>query len=501
MRKDPLPAPPVVFPTQSLSGELPRRLFRKARILFWEATALLTSDGFVWAGMFHDSEQVKEWLPFPQQPRQTLFDSWWEGRVNKSGSPIQADMEVALRDDLGELRHTVYVRQSDGSKNRFAETVEIVRAENQTWKLAAVAVDETETYQWEDDMSFIARSSQAFLWIADVIESPRDGAGNLIWSLRPVDEEMAQQFLPVAIPAGGSYVDGAYQAKLEFETDSAHSAQVSNDAVRQNKGYRHEYRQRTRDGDIRWVQDNAHTIPMGPGRWRVVGVSSDITEVKRATQALQRSESRYRRAIDQSDAVLYQIDYATQSYDFMSDRIESLTGYKPEAMTNETWRTMIQEVIMRGEATHLSPLEAGERTRQGELKDWRADYRIRTHDGETRWLTDSSIQLYDEPGNVYGALGILYDITDRKEAEADLQKAKEIAEAANRAKSEFLANMSHEIRTPMNGVLGMTQLLSDTDLDTLQRDYVDTLQQSGEALMTVIDDILHFRRLRQAKSR
>ena len=130
-------------------------------------------------------------------------------------------------------------------------------------------------------------------------------------------------------------------------------------------------------------------------------------------------------------------------------------------------------------------------------KPYKVTCRIRQKDGNYVWIEEygEGIIINNEVAYIEG---VLIDITERKVAE-EAVIAKELAESSNKAKSEFLANMSHEIRTPLNGIIGFSNLLLGSDLTEIQKQHLETVNQSASTLLDVVNDILDISKIEAGK--
>jgi signal transduction histidine kinase/CheY-like chemotaxis protein len=118
------------------------------------------------------------------------------------------------------------------------------------------------------------------------------------------------------------------------------------------------------------------------------------------------------------------------------------------------------------------------------------EHRVFRLDGTLGWTLSRAIPLLDADGKIVEWFGAASDVTERKRAEEELRRAKEVAEAATRVKSQFLANMSHELRTPMTGVLGMLDLALEGSLEAEQREFIEIAHTSARSLVRILNDIL-----------
>ncbi len=126
----------------------------------------------------------------------------------------------------------------------------------------------------------------------------------------------------------------------------------------------------------------------------------------------------------------------------------------------------------------------------GKKARYSENYRIVRPDGEVRWITDNGFPIYDDKGNCYGVAGIAIDISAQKHQLEELEKAKLLAEAADKAKSVFIANMSHDIRTPLTGIIGLSSIIEEEAGDEKIKEYAHMLNISGEQLLTLLNSVL-----------
>ena len=255
-----------------------------------------------------------------------------------------------------------------------------------------------------------------------------------------------------------------------------------------------EHRDRHKDGSYRWLLTRAVAVRDSAGRpVRFVGSSVDVTDLKRAEEALRESEERMRSVVDHVVDGIITIDEHGKVMTF-NPAAERIFNYAAQEVIGKNINMMMPEPY---HSQHDGYLANYFRTGQAKIIGIGREVVGRRKDGST-FPMDLAISVFRLGEGRYFT-GIVRDITERKRTEEELRRTKEAAEAANRAKDEFLANVSHEIRTPMNAILGMTELVLDTPLTDDQRRCLKTVKSGADNLLGMINDLLDFSKIEADK--
>jgi len=274
--------------------------------------------------------------------------------------------------------------------------------------------------------------------------------------------------------------------------DRARVAQAMLLAGMRREPWHDDYRVLMPGGALRWMRGEINPEPelAADGSTVFTGIWQDVTVLKEA-------DSRLREVTDDIPVAVYQYHLQVDgghAFRFFSRGLERICGLGAEEAVADARRLFA--LIHPDERAALAASIAESARRQTR---WSVDFRLlHKCSGEIVWIHGESQPKAMPDGSTLWN-GYIADISEAKRASEELRRAKEDAEAANRAKSDFLANMSHEIRTPMNGVIGMTELALHTDLSAEQREYLEIVRSSSEALLTILNDILDFSKIEAGK--
>jgi len=221
-------------------------------------------------------------------------------------------------------------------------------------------------------------------------------------------------------------------------------------------------------------------------------VWQDLSVIRAAEDRLRQSEDRYRTIIDNTNEIIYTLSLEGV-FTFVSPSWTRHLGHPVDYVIGKAFTDFVHpEDAHKGKVYTYRLFK--DPTHIGSIM-----YRALHIDGSFRWHETTGSVVLDADGNPLHFVGLSHDVTERRQARVALEEARDAALASSRAKSQFLATVSHEIRTPLNGVIGMTNLLEDTQLTREQKGYVNTIQASGEILRRVIDDVLDFSRIEAGK--
>jgi len=375
--------------------------------------------------------------------------------VRKNGELVWTDVTVSLQADTkGNAVHTIAILQ-DLSERKWLEGQ--LRESEHRWRSITEALPQ------------------------------------LVWTARPdgyadyLSTQCSEYFgVPESKLLGWQWLESLHP------DDQERTRQVWQAAIEKESEYEIEHRFRRFDGVYRWFTTRGVRIRDRDGnilKW--FGTCTDITDGKKAEEALRESEHRWR-SLTEALPQLVWTAMPDGACDYFSTQWTQYTGLPANELLGWRWLKTLHPDDRESTRQFWTDSVAGRH-------DYDVEYRVRRFDGEYRWFKTRGVPIRDTDGRIFKWFGTCTDITGGKLAAEELRLAKEVAESANRAKDEFLANVSHEIRTPMNAIMGLTSLVLGTDLNDGQRQSLATVKSAANNLLGIINDLLDFSKIEAGK--
>lgn len=251
-------------------------------------------------------------------------------------------------------------------------------------------------------------------------------------------------------------------------------------------GFLNQYAIIAADGAQKWAEGLGTKIKYHDADANLLTLR-DITERRKAEIEL----NKLSRAVEQSPASVVITD-ALGLIEYVNPKFSQITGYSVQDVIGQNPR-----ILKSGETPDQEYRQLWETITAG--GEWRGVFHNKKKNGKLYWESASISPIKDASGRITHFVAVKEDITALREVQESLRIAKEAADAASRAKSDFLASMSHEIRTPMNAIIGMADLLWETEMTEQQRQYVRIFKSAGENLLDLINDILDISRVESGR--
>ncbi|PJZ88323.1 PAS domain-containing protein [Leptospira levettii] len=254
------------------------------------------------------------------------------------------------------------------------------------------------------------------------------------------------------------------------------------------------FRIRRYDGIYNWFDTKA--IPIKDSNQKIIrwlGSNTNVQELYTIQETLEDTKARLELALEGANIGIWEWDIR-QNKLVWDDQMFIIYGQKKENFTNvyDAWSKGLHPDDLASATDDINHSLST-------LQPFQSQFRVVKENGDIAYVLARAKLLQDSEGNASKMIGFNLDITKLKLNEIELEKAKSEALQSSMAKAQFLANMSHEIRTPINGILGISQLLKDTNLDNLQKEYLEHISQSGTILLSLINDILDLSKIESGK--